>query len=271
MTTVRLLTWNIWGKNADWQAREDALLAALADIDADIVTVQEAWTEPSGSTQTARLAAALGFAHHHQADPPPPVRDRGLGVLTRWPITSHDAIALTAGSEPDEHRIALLVTIATPAGNLPLITTHLNWRLDHSAVRQQQALQLMRITARQTDPGTLPTVVCGDFNAMPDSDEIRMLTGLTATPVPGIVFQDAWTAGGDSTPGHTWSHANPHAARERYGPARIDFVFVQWRPGQNGAVLTTTLINGHRSGTWASDHAGVATSLIFDADDVLPQ
>lgn len=70
MTTVRLLTWNIWGKNADWQAREDALLAALADVDADIVTVQEAWTEPSGSTQTARLAAALGFAHHHQADPP---------------------------------------------------------------------------------------------------------------------------------------------------------------------------------------------------------
>ena len=68
MTTVRVLTWNVWGKNADWRAREDALLAAMADVDADIVTVQEAWTEPSGSTQTARLAAALGFAHHHQAD-----------------------------------------------------------------------------------------------------------------------------------------------------------------------------------------------------------
>ncbi len=143
MTTMRLLTWNTWGKNADWQAREDALLAAMADADADIVTVQEAWTEPSGSTQTARLAAALGFAHHHQADPPQPVRDRGLGVLARWPITRHDTIALTAGGEPDEHRIALLATIATPAGNLPLLTTHLNWRPDHSAVRQQQARQLI--------------------------------------------------------------------------------------------------------------------------------
>jgi endonuclease/exonuclease/phosphatase family metal-dependent hydrolase len=98
MTKVRVLTWNIWGKNADWEAREDALPAALADVDADIVTVQEAWTELSGITQTARLAAALGFAHHHQADPPPPIRDRGLGVLTRWPITSHDTLALPSAA-----------------------------------------------------------------------------------------------------------------------------------------------------------------------------
>jgi endonuclease/exonuclease/phosphatase family metal-dependent hydrolase len=266
MTTMRLLTWNTWGKNADWRAREDALLAAMADADADIVTVQEAWTEPSGSTQTARLAAALGFAHHHQADPPQPVRERGLGVLARWPITRHDTIELTAGGEPGEHRIALLAIIATPAGNLPLLTTHLNWRPDHSAVRQQQARQLLHVTARQADQDTLPTVICGDLNAAPESDEIRMLTGLTATPVPGIVFQDAWTAGGDGTSGHTWSHANPHAARERYGPARIDYVLVQWRPGQPGAVLATTVVSGYRNGIWPSDHAGVATSLIFGTD-----
>ncbi len=60
MTTVRLLTWNIWGKNADWQAREDALLATLADVHSDIVTVQEAWTDATGSTQTARLAVVSG-------------------------------------------------------------------------------------------------------------------------------------------------------------------------------------------------------------------
>jgi len=266
MSTVRLLTWNIWGKNTDWQAREGALLAVIADVGADIVAVQEAWTDPSGSTQTARLACALGFAHHLQADPPP-VRDRGLGVLTRWPITDHDTIPLTAGGEPDEHRIALRVTIAAPAGNLPLITTHLNWRLDHTAVRQQQVRQIIGIAARHEDDGALPAVVCGDLNAAPESDEIRMLTGLTTVPLPGIVFQDAWTAGGDGTPGHTWSHANPHAARERYGPARIDYILVRWRPGQPGPVLATTLVSGHHHGIWASDHAGIVTSLAFGPDD----
>jgi len=266
MPAVRLLTWNVWGKNADWQRRENALLAAIAETSADIIAVQEAWAEPSCRSQTASLAAALGFAHHHQADPSPPIRDRGLGVMTRWPITGHNVIALTAGGEPDERRIALRATIATPAGTLPLITTHLNWRLDHSAVRQQQVRQIIRLAAEDDNPGTLPAVACGDFNAVPESDEIRMLTGLTTVPDPGIVFQDAWTTGGDGTPGYTWSHVNPHAARERYGPGRIDYILIRWRPGRHGPVLATALVNGHHHGTWASDHAGIVTSLTFGPD-----
>jgi hypothetical protein len=42
--------------------------------------------------------------------------------------------------------------------------------------------------------------VCGDFNAGPDSDELRMLTGRSETPVPGLVFYDAWELAGDGTP-----------------------------------------------------------------------
>jgi Endonuclease/Exonuclease/phosphatase family len=108
MTTVRLLTWNVWGKSGDWRRRENALLAAIAE--ADIIAIQEARAKPTGRNHTAGLAAALGFAHHHQAGPPPLIRDRGLGVLIRWPITGHTVIALTAGGEPDEHRIGWLWT-----------------------------------------------------------------------------------------------------------------------------------------------------------------
>lgn len=183
MTTLRLLTWNIWGKNADWQARETALLTAITETNPDIITVQEAWNEPDGTTQTARLSNALRLNHHVQADPPAPIRHRGLGVISRWPITTHDTLTLPAAGEPDEHRIALAATITTPAGNLPLINTHLNWRPDHSAVRQVQVRHLAEVAA-QTDYGRWPTVLCGDFNAVPESDEIRMLTGLTNPPYP---------------------------------------------------------------------------------------
>ena len=33
-------------------------------------------------------------------------------------------------------------------------------------------------------------MLCGDFNAVPDAEEIRMLTGLTTVPVAKLVFID---------------------------------------------------------------------------------
>jgi endonuclease/exonuclease/phosphatase family metal-dependent hydrolase len=40
------------------------------------------------------------------------------------------------------------------------------------------------VDERQDD--RVPLVVCGDFNADPDSDEIRMLRGRSSAPVPGL-------------------------------------------------------------------------------------
>ena len=34
-----------------------------------------------------------------------------------------------------------------------------------------------------------------------------MLTGRSETPVPGLVFYDAWELAGDRTAGYTWSTA----------------------------------------------------------------
>ncbi len=152
------------------------------------------------------------------------------------------ALTLPGGGQPDEHRIALRTTIATPAGNLPLITTHLNWRLDHSAVRQAQ-IRLIAETIAELDQDGLPAVLCGDFNAVPESDEIRMLTGLT------------------------WNHDSPHAARERLGPARIDYLFIRWHPDRPGPIQHTTVIHGHHGNVWASDHAGLAATLTITETD----
>ena len=67
-------------------------------------------------------------------------------------------------------------------------------RIEHQQrLASAESAPLGRGEERRTDTSP-PQLLCGDFNAMPDSDEIRMITGLTATPVPGIVFQDAWTA-----------------------------------------------------------------------------
>ncbi|MGH8574584.1 MAG: endonuclease/exonuclease/phosphatase family protein, partial [Gammaproteobacteria bacterium] len=187
--------------------------------------------------------------------------DFGLAVLSRWPIHEHRVYPLpVADDPPGDDRLALEAGIATPAGILPVCTTHLSWQLDQSHIRQAQVRALVTASTKPLPGQRLPRVLCGDYNAEPLSDEIRMLTGLTRVPVAGVVFQYAWQTAGDGNAGHTWSHRNPEAAKGRFGNCRLDYVFVQWNG--RGAILRTEIIEGdHPDGVWASDHFGVLTEL----------
>ena len=89
------------------------------------------------------------------------------------------------------HRQGLWAVLAAPFGRLPVIATHLAYRFDESAVRQQQVRALLALAARlRSDPARDPPVIlCGDLNAVPDSDELRLLTGRSEAPVPGAGLQ----------------------------------------------------------------------------------
>jgi endonuclease/exonuclease/phosphatase family metal-dependent hydrolase len=71
-------------------------------------------------------------------------------------------------------------------------------------VRQAQVRQLAAFIEEVTRRHDLG-VVCGDFNAGPDSDELRMLTGRTDTAAPGLVFYDSWELAGDGTRSPRWA------------------------------------------------------------------
>ena len=68
----------------------------------------------------------------------------------------------------------LRVDIDGPRGALQVFSTHLNWRLDHSHVRQAQVHALAEIVA-DARPRSYPAIVCGDFNAEPGSPEIQLV------------------------------------------------------------------------------------------------
>ena len=75
--------------------------------------------------------------------------------------------------------------------------------------------------------------MCGDFNAGPDADELRMLTGKAAPATPGLVFYNAWEIAGGGTPGYTWCNHNPLAAVAMYPDRRFDYV-LSARPRRGG-------------------------------------
>ena len=113
-------------------------------------------------------------------------------------------------------------------GRIQLFAVMLDYPLDASRLRQDQDRQLAQLVS-ETTRRQLPVLVCGDFNAGPDSDEIRMLTGRSATAVAGLVFYDTWEIAGDGSAGDTWSNRNPPAAVGMFPDRRFDYVLSAWR------------------------------------------
>ena len=115
------------------------------------------------------------------------------------------------------------------------------WWFDQSQPRQQAVRELLT-RVQQAQDTRAPLVACGDFNADPDSDEIRMLTGRTTAPAAGLSFYDAWEVG-PPTPGHTWSNNNPWATQLLWPNRRIDYIFsAAPRPGGAGHPRHTALL-----------------------------
>jgi endonuclease/exonuclease/phosphatase family metal-dependent hydrolase len=269
-TSVRVLTWNLWWRFGPWEARRPAIAATLARLDADIVCLQEVWDDGEVCF-AAELAQGLGFHHAYGSGLDVGGVRFGNAVISRWPITSHEVLPLPAPPDLDEVRTCIRADIDGPRGAVQVYSTHLNWRFDQSHVRQDQVRAIAGFIARSRAGGDhpFPPVLCGDFNADPDSDEIRMLTGRTTTPEPKLVFHDAWEAAGQasasSATGATWTNDNPYARLDLEPDRRIDYVLVGWpKAGGAGHIRRCTVeCMEPVDGVVPSDHLGVLANLRY--------
>src|SRR5215218_2818720 len=184
-TRLRVATWNVWWRFGPWAERQPAIAETLRRIDADVIALQEVWDVDDGTGQSEALAEALGYEHVFASGFDAGEASFGNAVLSRWPIATSDTRALPTTPSTDEFRVVLRVEVDGPRGRFELYTTHLNWRYDESHVRQAQVRALAEFVAESAGR-PYPPIVCGDFNAEPDSDEIRMLTGRAAVPVARV-------------------------------------------------------------------------------------
>lgn len=261
---LRIATWNLWWHFGPWEERQAAIRGTMRAVDADVWCVQEVFRARDGADQAEELADALGgyhVAHGSRFDRAHFAESIGNAVLSRWPITGSAVCPLSAPDGLDELRLVVRADIETPTGPIEVFSTHLNYRLDQSHVRQQQVRELCAFVDETTARRAFPPIVCGDFNADPGSEEIRMMTGLAAVPVERLVFIDAWRLG--SGPGMTWDNRNAFAAADFEPDRRIDYVFVGYpREGGLGRVLRAELLGTDPvGGVWPSDHFGVVADL----------
>jgi endonuclease/exonuclease/phosphatase family metal-dependent hydrolase len=277
---IRVATWNTWWRFGGWEEREAAMAAVLDDVDADVIALQEVWADGDDG-RAPRLADQLGFHYAFQASPAPGKFHRrrpddrsavGNAVLSRWPIGETMSFVLPPGDAPGEGRIAVFASVHTPDGVLPVFVAHLNSGWAQSSIRATQLAATGRAMVDPDRAGDWPAVLCGDFNALPDFDEVRALSGRTDPLVAGLALLDAWEYVHPHEPGWTWDRRNPHVAATFEPAGRIDYVFVGFPDGTGRGQPVAARLFGTEpvDGVWPSDHFGVAVDLAPGGDAAPP-
>jgi endonuclease/exonuclease/phosphatase family metal-dependent hydrolase len=270
---LSVLTLNCWGLAEPFAARMAILRAGMAALQPDVAAFQEILVRPDdldqsallvdGGSYTRRFGPAFGWdadgvmLPHDQAK-------NGFGnlIVSRWPI-GHSEVRKLPGVEGNEPRTALGVLVDTPEGALPVLTTHLDWELDHGWVRERQVRAVDAFARELAATGELPPVVMGDFNAHPDSTEMRFLRGLTSLDGRSTYFQDAWEIGGSGGRGFTWDNRNRFATFSHEPDRRIDYILVGAPDARGrGTVAAARLVfDEPTDDVFASDHFGLLAEI----------
>lgn len=263
--SLRVLTLNLWHDNGPWPARAGRIRQWLDRLEPDVVGFQEALRGP-GFDQVAEL---LGSRLPHRAHARGSALRRGdreldfgNAVASRWPIASPEVQPLPDRGD-GETRAALHVELEAPFGRVAFSCTHLHWRFHHGEVRLRQVREVALRAIARRPKGGFPPVLVGDFNAEPDSDEIRFLTGGHAIDGKTVYFHDAWRVAGTGGDGVTWANRNPWARGALEPNRRIDYVFAGYPTARGLGLLERCRVvcDDEVDGIWPSDHFGVYAEL----------
>ena len=263
--TLSVLSLNLWHDSDPYEGRAKGVRQWIDRLDPDLIGFQEALRGP-GLDQTADLLAGRGYhldyvcaSRFRRGDVE---FEFGNAVATRWRMRDREVLELPDAGD-GETRAALSVTIESPHGPIGFTTTHLNWKFRHGEVRERQVVALCDLVLRRRPKSGFPPIVVGDFNAEPESAEIRYVTGLQSLRGRSVALVDAWRMAGSGGPGTTWSNENPFTRTAFEPDRRIDYVFSGF-PKQDGVGR----ISGCRvvcdeavDGIWPSDHLGVYAEL----------
>jgi endonuclease/exonuclease/phosphatase family metal-dependent hydrolase len=291
MNTLRVVTLNVGSLfEPHWERRAPRIARALAALEPDVVCLQEI-ADSSGRPNAAQeIVDAIG---DHGGDltnlvygglpmveglyPDEPDLQFGSAVLSRFPVELVATHALPVDGEGTRASTMGWELVHARTAGLDIFSTHLcaaPTDANHRRVQVQEINRLIQETRTEVDTDVwspdrpeMPPILCGDFNAEPDSDEIRFLCGLT--PLGGVdtFYQDSWRVAADGSVGHTNDWANPFGGNLNVHRKRIDYVFVGdpfLRRGSGGRVIEAhVVLDEEVDGVPLSDHLGVMALIAW--------
>ncbi|MBW2396785.1 MAG: endonuclease/exonuclease/phosphatase family protein, partial [Deltaproteobacteria bacterium] len=275
---LSVLTLNLWHDSGPYESRVERIRGWIDRLDPDLIGFQEVLRADAGNDQVVELLGdrpyqidyVEGSRYQREGSKFSP-GGFGNAIASRWPILDRETLALpdaaAAGRAPDaETRAAISVTIDAPFGEIGFTCTHLHWRLRDSVVREKQVVALGDLALRRRPATGFPPILVGDFNAEPESAEIRYVSGLQSLEGRSVALLDAWKTAGDGGPGYTWDNTNPYADPELEPNRRIDYIFAGFpmRTGVGQLTSCRLVCNDEEGGVWPADHFGVYAEFRTD-------
>lgn len=263
---LRVLTLNIWNRGGPWEDRLTTIRAGIAQLQPDIIALQEVLRPMEGEGFDQAALIADGFGYHVAYGAAFETGGIGFGnaALSKWPIRRSQRFALPQ-LEAHESRCLVFAEIDAPFGVVPFFVTHLSWRMEEGDVREAQVKAITTHVAELCPAAGFPAIVAGDFNAAPDADEIRYMRGLCSLGSKRVYFADAFGLAGRGE-GTTFSSRNPFAADLPEPDRRIDYIFVRGdERGRGEPIEAHVCFDRPYRGVHASDHYGVSATLRTEA------
>jgi endonuclease/exonuclease/phosphatase family metal-dependent hydrolase len=121
---LRIATFNIWGRFADWPSRREILEDQLPPLDVDVYLLQEVVCGDGQGDQLVELAGILEYewtARVIAESRPHETEDEGVAVISRLPLHS-TAVWPLPPSHPPRHRLE--ASLDWNGQSLRLITLH---------------------------------------------------------------------------------------------------------------------------------------------------
>ncbi|WP_207436043.1 endonuclease/exonuclease/phosphatase family protein [Sabulibacter ruber] len=173
--TLKVMTYNIWGARPEGIPDLQKIADVINRVKPDLVALQEVdvYTRRNGvNVHVAReLAKLCGMGYFFARAMDYGGGEYGDAVLSRIPIK--DAKAYTLSVVPEvggEQRSVARITVEVGGEELYFVSTHFD-HLSNEANRIRQAEEFSSLV-RSFDK---PVIVGADFNALPDSEPVRIL------------------------------------------------------------------------------------------------
>jgi mRNA deadenylase 3'-5' endonuclease subunit Ccr4 len=160
-------------------ARTPAIVRRIAELDSDVVCLQE--VEPGVAAALSSWLEPLGYFGHYA--PKGGVKPDGCATFVRTRSAAVRTVQTLAyrdggGRRPASGHIALVLVLEWEALALAVANTHLKWDPPGTPPADRWGLrQITQLLEAREDlaPGCAAWIICGDFNAGPDSDVLRVL------------------------------------------------------------------------------------------------
>jgi len=264
---LKILSWNLWWKFENYIERQELIFQELKSLKPDILCLQEVWEEKDES-QANMISQLLDYNYVYGESFEVEGVKFGNAIISKFPIKNHAIHSIPTDPNSyvpgfDEKKVLIHCEIEYKDMILNVMCTHLNYKHEQGEIRENQITFILEYISKLKTYNRLPIILCGDFNAEPDSDEIRLIKGLRK-PINEIVLRDAWVITNPDDNGFTWSNTNPYAKKTLEYDRRIDYIFIEkakWN-GLGHPKRSVIVGKNGKNGVFPSDHFGIMTHLV---------